>query len=133
MPDYLSALAECYRCLAPNGCLVLSLPFRFNDQETVVRAQLTESGEIKHLKPPEYHGDPMSGDGVLCFYEFGWQLLDELRDIGFSKVWATNYWSTEKGYLGFGNMVFVAKKDVRERIFSLQYWHKLFARIGLAK
>lgn len=116
VPDYLSALAECHRCLAPNGSLLLSLPFCFNDQETVVRAQLTESGEIKHLKPPEYHGDPMSGDGVLCFYEFGWQLLDELRDIGFSKVWAINYWSTEKGYLGFGNMVFVAKKDTRERI-----------------
>ncbi len=133
VPDYLSALAECYRCLAPNGSLVFTLPFRFNDQETVVRAQVTESGEIRHLKSPEYHGDPMSGDGVLCFCEFGWQLLDELRHIGFSKVQAVNYWSTEKGYLGFGNLVFVANKGIRHKINSLQYWYNLFARTGLVK
>ena len=40
-------------------------------------------GRIEHLQPPEYHGDPLGG-GVLCFHHFGWDLLEALREAGFT-------------------------------------------------
>ena len=120
VPDYLAALGEIYRCMAPGGHLILSVPFCLNDQQTVVRARLTDSGEIEHLKPPQYHGDPMSDKGVLCFYEFGWQLLDELRDFGFKDVRAIKHWSVESGYLGNDNVMFVARKPKWTDVFSFR-------------
>jgi hypothetical protein len=38
------------------------------------------------LLEPEYHGDPLSSDGILCFYHFGWDLLEEFRRCGFRSV-----------------------------------------------
>ena len=51
-------------------------------------------GTISHLLPPEYHADP------LCFYHFGWDLLDALRSLGFRDTLALIYWTGELGYLG---------------------------------
>ena len=94
VPDYRQALREFARVLAPGGALVLTAPFVADRAETLVRARLTADG-IEHLEPEEIHGDPLSG-GVLCFYHFGWDLLDAAREAGFSTAemvlpWAPAY------------------------------------------
>src|SRR5690606_12010607 len=102
--------AECCRSLKPGGRLVFSVPFIRNAERNVVRATLAADGEITHLLPPEYHGDPLSDAGCLCFYHFGWEMLDELRAAGFAKACALVYWSRELGYLGGEQLLFVATK-----------------------
>jgi len=86
IPDFQTALHNFYRVLVPGGDLVLTVPFRDANQESLLRAEIDASGEIRHLVEPEYHGDPVSPDGVLAFHSFGWDLLDALRECGFESA-----------------------------------------------
>lgn len=111
VPDYRRALEECFRCLKPGGTLMFSVPFARSSRTNIVRAKLDPAGNVEHLLPPEYHGDPVNpGDGCLCYYHFGWELLDEIRDLGFEDVTALYYWSADLGYLGGEQSVFFATK-----------------------
>lgn len=108
VPDYHAALKEFHRVLRRGGKLILSVPFSFN-QENVVRAELDAAGEITHFLEPCYHGDPLSDQGVLSYYDFGMELLDEMRHVGFKESTLVYYRSREWGYLG-GNIAYVAMK-----------------------
>jgi SAM-dependent methyltransferase len=110
IPDYKQALRECFRCLKADGILLFSVPFVKSSQSTITRAATQEDGKIMHFLPPEYHGDPLNPKGCLCFYHFGWDLLEELREIGFKRAEALNYWSNEYGYLGGEQIIFMASK-----------------------
>ena len=110
VPDYRRALHEFFRCLRPEGTLVLSVPFDLANEEHVIRARLRSDGTIEHLLPPEYHGDPMSADGALCFYHFGWSLLSELRNSGWRSVAMQLYASAERGHLGGPHFLIAARR-----------------------
>lgn len=99
VPDYRAALREFARVLAPGGRLVLTVPFLETVQQTLVRARLHDDGRIEHLEPEEIHGDPVSG-GVLCFYHFGWDLLDALREAGFRRAEWIRSFAPEYGLYG---------------------------------
>ncbi len=81
------------------------MPFLPHAADNLVRARL-EGGRVVHLLEPEYHGDPVGGQGVLCYYHFGWQLLEDLRRAGFADAWLDLYWSADYANLG-GPQVFV--------------------------
>jgi hypothetical protein len=89
---------------------LFSFPFSNDLDQTLVRATVSENGVISHLTEPEYHGDPLSNDGCLSYYTFGWDILDTFRDAGFKEVSALIYWSDIFGYLGNEQIVFLAKK-----------------------
>jgi len=86
IPDYKAAISELYRVTKPNGGVLVSAPFILDNKRTLTRAAIDGAGQIQILMEPEYHGDPMSRDGILCFYHFGWDLLDEFRECGFRSV-----------------------------------------------
>lgn len=110
IPHYENALRECLRCLKPGGLLYFSVPFVKTSKRNIVRASVSETGEVKHLLPPEYHGDPLNTAGCLCFHHFGWEILNELRAVGFKEASALLYWSRELGYLGDEQIIFEAAK-----------------------
>ncbi len=110
VPSYLAALAELHRVLRPGGGLLLSVPFRPDSDETLVRARIEEDGTITHLMPPEYHGDPLRAEGCLSFYQFGWDLLRDLGAAGFTDVRALHYRSERFGYLGRDPLILAARR-----------------------
>ena len=110
VPDYRKAAAEIGRVLMPGGLLLLSVPFNFRAMQTVVRAEVSADGTITHHLPAAYHGDPLSDQGVLCYQDFGWDLLDELRKAGIDQLQLVTCWSPAYGYMGFAQPVIVGFK-----------------------
>ena len=86
IPDYKAVIRELYRVTRPGGNVLLSTPFKVENAQTIVRASINEKGEITHHRKPQYHGDPVLPQGILSFYYFGWDLLDEFKKAGFTSV-----------------------------------------------
>ena len=109
VPDYHAALREFHRVLAPGGQLLLTAPFLDGAQATLTRARIVD-GEVRHIEPPEYHGNPtLPEEGSLCFYHFGWDLLDALRNIGFSSVALLSAWGEDTAIFGAQNAIVATK------------------------
>ncbi len=110
IPDYTQAFSEIFRILKPSGQLLFSVPFNVNADDTIIRASIDEQGETTFHVEPEYHGNPMSKEGSLSYYTFGWDLLDTLKSVGFSEAYALVYWSKKYMYLGGPQLLLCAEK-----------------------
>jgi SAM-dependent methyltransferase len=94
-----NAFSEMVRVLKKGGEVFMTIPFYSSIAKNVSRSKVT-NGKIEHLLEPQYHGNPVSSDGSLVFTDFGWEMLSQLRSVGFSEVKAHFYWSFECGHLG---------------------------------
>lgn len=82
VPNDLNGFKEIYRVLRENGKFVFTVPLSGQDR-TVERA-LIRDGKIIHHLPAEYHGDRIRGQGrVLAFRNYGLDIKDRLKSIGF--------------------------------------------------
>ena len=109
VPDYGQAIRECYRVLNVGGQLLLTAPFLAGSAKTLVRARI-ENGVTKHLEPAEYHGNPTKPhDGLLCYYHFGWDLLETLRSTGFRSVALLDAWAMETATFGDQSAIVATK------------------------
>jgi len=108
--DHNAGLRECARVLKRGGSLLITVPFRRDCANHIIRARDNSDGSVEHLLAPEYHGDPLRKEGCLCYYHFGWQLLDDMKTAGFRDPRACLYWSREFGYLGTEQILFIAEK-----------------------
>lgn len=78
-----AAHREIFRCLAPGGLYVCTVPF---DPAIHANRLLTVSAGTRagrFLLEKHVHGDPHDRNGILAHRIYGRQLLDDLRDIGF--------------------------------------------------
>lgn len=110
MPNPIQAFTSIYNKLIPGGTLCWSVPFHGFQEKNTQRAKINERGEVVHLLSPCYHGDPMGSDGILCYHDYGWEMLDQVRGAGFRDVHALLYWSEKYGYLGDSQLLFFAVK-----------------------
>jgi O-antigen biosynthesis protein len=111
VPVYQRAFEEAHRCLTDGGTLLFTAPFDRDSESTIERARVSDSGEIEHLLPPEFHGDPINPEGgILCFQHFGWDVIDKLKAAGFADGRGLFLWSRRLGYLGGEQALFTATK-----------------------
>lgn len=110
IPLYNLAFCEICRILKPTGSLIFSIPFHFYAQETVIRATINSDGSLTHQLPIVIHGNPISGEGSLCYQDFGWSIIDDLLRSGFTDAFANLYYSPLHAHLGSSFFIFEAKK-----------------------
>ena len=111
IPYYDKAMKEMHRTLKAGGRAVLSFPWLGGkNYEHLVRAELLPDGQIRHLLLPEYHGDPAKKEGILSFRAFGWKILDELRQVGFTSAKAEYIFGAFHGYMQLINPIIVVTK-----------------------
>jgi SAM-dependent methyltransferase len=121
IPNFINAFSESLRTLKPGGHLIFTVPFNMNSKSNLVRAMI-KNGIVEHIHPPEYHGDPVnSSEGCLCFYHFGWEVLEQLKTTGFEDVNAMSFYSKKFGYLGGEQLFFVAEKSKCENSLIKEY------------
>ncbi len=111
VPDVLRAFKECARVLKPDGVMLVTIPFYSSRVESVERARFDEKGELVHFLEPQFHGNPVSNEGALVFIDFGWDVLNILRSVGFSETGVEVYSSERYGHLGGGQIVFRVSKN----------------------
>ncbi len=87
--DDARGFAEVRRVLRPGGLLVFTVPLT-PAAKTVERAMIEHgpdaraTGRIRHLLPPEYHGDWIRGvRRVLAFRNYGQNIVERLLAAGF--------------------------------------------------
>ena len=99
LPPLSAALHEIYRVLADGGRFVFTVPFRLDTYET--RSIADELPRSQGLPPADYASE---------VNQIGWDILDQLRAVGFRDAAAYLYWSEEFGYLGPYNFIFSATR-----------------------
>ena len=94
VPDYHAALREFARVLRPDGIAIITAPFMDDTEQTRVRARHLPDGKLEHNLPPAYHGDPtVAGGEILCYQDFGWDILTAMREAGFREALTVTGWS----------------------------------------
>ena len=73
--------AEMRRVLRPGGWLVFSVPL--TGAATTQERTAMIDGERHDVLPPEYHGDRYRGRQVFCYRNYGEDIVERLRDVGF--------------------------------------------------
>ena len=109
VPDYRKAIGEIYRVLKPGGIFLFTVPIGLDSPISHTRAEINENGEVEHILEEEYHGNPL-GPPSLCFTSFGFDMIDDLRNGGFSDSYAELYGNKALGYWGPAQPLIVAVK-----------------------
>jgi SAM-dependent methyltransferase len=81
VPDDHRAFAELFRVLRPGGTMIFTVPLH-RGADTIERARLI-GGRIEHRLEPVYHLDPLRGEGILAYRDYGADLVGRLAGFGF--------------------------------------------------
>ena len=80
------AFREVFRVLRPGGRHIFTVPLQWPLPGTT-RSRVDYSGpDDVFLLPPQYHGSPLGGEGSLVYTDFGMDLPEGLRWLGFETV-----------------------------------------------
>jgi SAM-dependent methyltransferase len=81
VPDDARAFAELHRVLRPQGIMLFTVPLH-GGETTVERARL-HGDRVEYLLPPVHHTDPLRGEGILAYRDYGRDILQRLERAGF--------------------------------------------------
>jgi glycosyltransferase involved in cell wall biosynthesis len=74
-----AAFRDIHRTLKPGGAHIFTTPLINKNKSTQQWAKRLPDGTIDYLKPPEYHGNPMSSEGSLVTWHWGLDIVDVIQ------------------------------------------------------
>lgn len=107
--DDIQGFKEVYRTLNHSGYFIFTVPLNYQINKTIVRSVIKD-GKLVHLRDQKFHNDNITGkNSVLVMREYGLDILEKLRNIGFANVIHKRI-GINGEYYGFSNSVIIAKK-----------------------
>jgi SAM-dependent methyltransferase len=73
---------EIHRCLKPSGYYVFTVPYVPGWSNNQIRVDSSGAEDV-YLMQKEYHGDPVTGNGVLVYRIYGNEFIEQLTNMGF--------------------------------------------------
>lgn len=105
IPDPGKGFSECYRVLRTGGELIMTIPFHEESRCSEARSKIVD-GQLVRILPDAFHGNPISSEGSLVFTDFGWDVLELAKEIGFQKSEIEIYASKEFAHFGIPQFIF---------------------------
>src|SRR5262249_12979984 len=102
-------LREVARTLRAGGAHVFTIPWYFW-KETVVRAVREADGTVRHLMPPDYHGNPIDPNGSLVVTEWGSDFSDFIYRHSSLTTTVVRIFDRRLGIAGKFSEVFISRK-----------------------
>ncbi|HAE27991.1 MULTISPECIES: class I SAM-dependent methyltransferase [Hyphomonas] len=78
--DPAAAFREIARVLKPGGMHILTVPLVNKCNPTERRAERYADGTINHVAEPSYHGNPIDNKGSLVTMDWGYDILNFIRE-----------------------------------------------------
>ena len=103
------AIREIARTLKPGGAHVMTVPLAHRGKASERRAELV-GGEVRHLKPPAYHGNPIDASGALVTIDWGYDIAAYLAEKSGLSVSMICVDDLTKGMRALHSEVFVCTK-----------------------
>lgn len=72
------AFQEIARTLKPGGAHIFSVPIVNRNNPSKTRAVMNDNGEIQHIEPPMYHGNPINNEGSLVTVDWGFDICQRI-------------------------------------------------------
>jgi SAM-dependent methyltransferase len=111
IPDPQKAVSEVWRTLRPGGIAINTFPVRKWQSVSIERrVEFLDNGELRHLKPAEYHGNPISNDGALVTVDYGYDIHQKIAEWADFDVRVYRFNDRTHGILGEYTDVFTWKK-----------------------
>ncbi len=104
--------AEIFRTLRPGGCYIHTFPIeRSITAAAQPLAELSPGGTIRHLtEKPEYHGNPVSAEGSLVTYRYGYGIHQQIAEWAPFDVRVSRFWEPSSGIIGLYTEVVVCRR-----------------------
>jgi 2-polyprenyl-3-methyl-5-hydroxy-6-metoxy-1,4-benzoquinol methylase len=74
LPDPAAAIKEIARTLKQGGVHIASVPLVRKWGSSRNRVRQLQGGEVEHILPPEYHGNPVDDNGSLVMNDWGYDI-----------------------------------------------------------
>ncbi len=71
---------EVARTLKPGGAHIFTLPLVNKEKPSSIRATIDQDGVIEYLKPASYHSNPVSNEGSLVTFDWGFDITQHIYD-----------------------------------------------------
>jgi len=102
------AFAEIARVLKPGGCHLFTIPW-FGYERSRKRVEIHD-GELLHVHPAEYHGNPVDPNGSLVITDWGQDLASEINKHAGMSLRVITAKNRIRGIYGEGLNVFMSFK-----------------------
>lgn len=107
-PD--KVMREVARTLVTGGSYLFTVPTYKGKVESERRARYLEDGTPEHLAEPEYHGNPVSDQGALVTFHYGYDLPELIHRWSGLDVEVVRFHDHRHGLIGDMTEVYVCTK-----------------------
>lgn len=113
--DPAAVFREVHRTLCPGGRYIFTVPTYKGRVTSERRAEYLPGGGVRHLAEPEYHGNPVSEQGSLVTFHYGYDLPELIAGWADFSTRVVRFHDRRHAILGEFTEVYVCERARRSR------------------